>query len=142
MRSLATTGQIMATESGVARIQGAEVNVRWMREIVAYGPTPTLSGIGVPVLAMTGSKDIQVDPEDIGSIAAILSSAQTHVLADVDHILRRESRQASDVWGCTEQAAEPIDPSVAKLLLDWLARLPRGSSRTTGDRAGMRQGQG
>lgn len=105
-------------------------------------PHPHAERHRVPVLAMTGSKAIQVDPEDIGSTAAFLSSAQTHVLADVDHILRRESWPASDVWGCTEQAAEPIDPSVAKLLLDWLARLPQGSSRTTGDRAGMRQGQG
>jgi hypothetical protein len=89
---------------------------------------------------MTGSKDIQVDPDDMGSIAAILSSAQTHVPPDVDHVLSHEPRPASDVRRYKKQAAEPIDLSVAKLLLDWLARLPQGASRTIGDRAGMRQG--
>jgi len=85
-----------------------------------------------PVLAMTGLKDIQVDPDGIVSIAAMLSSGQTHVLPDVDHILRHEPRPASDVRRYKRQAPMPIDLSVGRPLLDWLARFPQRATGATG----------
>ena len=124
--------RIMATEGDVARVQGAKVNARWMREFIAYDPVPTLRRIEVPVLAMTGSKDVQVDPDDIGAIATLLPSAQTHVVADVDHILRHEPRVRSDVRRYKKQVSEPLDPRVETLLLDWLAELEQGSRRSAG----------
>ena len=133
--------RIMATTGDVARIQGARVNARWMREFIAYDPAPTLSRITVPVLAMTGSKDIQVDPGDIASIAALLPSAQTHVLPDVDHILRHEPRPVSDVRRYRKQAQQPIDSSVGSLLIAWLQRLDHRPGRSPTDEPGTRQRQ-
>ncbi|MGA7687703.1 MAG: alpha/beta fold hydrolase [Jiangellales bacterium] len=124
--------RIMATEGDVARVQGAKVNARWMREFIAYDPVPTLGRIEVPVLAMTGSKDVQVNPDDVGAIATLLPSAQTHVVADVDHILRYEPRPRSDVRRYKKQVTQPIDPRVETLLLDWLAEPSQGSSRVSG----------
>ena len=134
--------RIMATDTDVARIQGAKVNARWMREFIDYDPVPTLKGITVPVLAITGSKDIQVDPDDVGSIAAILPWAQTQAVPDVDHILRHEPGPVSDVRRYKKQAERPIDSSVETLLLDWLQRLRQGSSLGAGERSGTTQGQG
>ena len=79
---------------------------------------------------MTGLKDIQVDP-DIGSIAAMLSSGQTHVLPDVGHILRHEPRPASDVRRYKGQAPMPMTAPPERPQLGWLARFPqRGTGAT------------
>ncbi len=128
--------RIMASDGDVARIQGAKINARWMREFIAYDPVPTLGRITVPVLAMTGSKDVQVDPDDIGAVAALLPSAHAHVVADVDHILRHEPRPRSDVRRYKKQATQPIDPRVTTRLVDWLAQLPIRSRDGAGELPG------
>lgn len=117
--------RLKRSEGDVARIQGAKVNARWMREFIAYDPLPALGRISVPVLAMTGSKDVQVNPDDVHAIARMLPGAQTHVLPDVDHILRHEPRPVSDVRRYKKQVANPIAPPVEQLLLSWLQQLPR-----------------
>lgn len=128
--------RIAATDADVARIQGAKINTRWMREFIAYDPLPALSRIAVPTLALTGSKDVQVDPDDIDTIAASVPSAEAHVLADVDHILRHEPRTVSDVRRYKKQISQPIDPAVATMLLDWLSRLTHGRSGQASDASG------
>lgn len=115
--------RIKRTEGDVARIQGAKVAARWMREFIAYDPLPMLSRITVPVLAMTGSKDVQVRCDDLRTVASVVPSAETHVLADVDHILRVEQRPVSDVRRYKKQLAQPIAPVLEQRLLDWLQRL-------------------
>jgi alpha-beta hydrolase superfamily lysophospholipase len=41
------------------------VNAKWFREFMAYDPAGDMPRITVPVLAVTGSKDIQVDAADL-----------------------------------------------------------------------------
>ncbi len=120
--------RIMRTDGDVQRIQGAKVNTRWMREFITYDPTPTLRRISVPVLAMTGSKDVQVDPADVHAVAGLAPDVEAHVLDDVDHILRHEPREVSNVRRYRKQAAQPMDATVERLLLDWLQRHASASS--------------
>ena len=112
--------RIMRTKGDVERIQGAKINARWMREFITYDPEQTLRRIRVPVLAMTGSKDVQVDPADVHVVADLVPDAQAHVLEDVDHILRHEPRDVSNVRRYRQQVARPIDAEVERLLVEWL----------------------
>ena len=115
--------RLATTTRDVERVQGAKVNARWMREFIAYDPVPTLSRVTVPVLALTGSKDVQVNSDDLRTIASTVASAETHVLPDVDHILRVEAREVSEVRRYKKQLAQPIAPAVEQRLVDWLQRL-------------------
>lgn len=131
-----TIDRLSRSEADVERIQGAKVNAKWMREFIAYDPLPTLRSISVPVLAMTGSKDVQVNPDDIHTVAAIVPGAQAHVLPDVDHILRHEPQPVSDVRRYKKQAVQPIAPSVQQTLQSWLPTLPRTAGTSPPDRRG------
>lgn len=122
--------KLAGTTDDVVRMQGARVNAKWMREFMAYDPMPALRDISVPVLALTGSKDVQVDPADLTAIAAAVPTAETHLLADVDHILRAESAPVSNVQHYKKQARNPIDPQVEARIVEWLTKLS-GSTRTT-----------
>jgi pimeloyl-ACP methyl ester carboxylesterase len=131
--------RIMRTDGDVERIQGAKINARWMREFITYDPAPTLRRLRVPVLAMTGSKDVQVDPADVHAVADLAQDVEAHVIEDVDHILRHEPREVSNVRRYRKQVAQPIDATVERLLLDWLQRCGRAGPSSRAARRNTQQ---
>ena len=114
--------KLKATSTDVARIQGQRINAKWMREFVVYDPDPVIRSTTSPLLAITGSKDVQVNPGDVDVIASITGDRTTGlVVDDVDHILRFESEPLSSPKRYKRQLAKPIDPRVTDALLSWLA---------------------
>ena len=109
--------KITATDGDVARLQGVRVSATWFREFLAFDPVPLLARITVPVLAITGDKDLQVDPDDLDIIAATVTGPVT-----VERIDRSQPHPSP--------RSESADPG----------RLPatnaaaRGSRRARGDR--------
>lgn len=113
--------RLRKTTTDTARIQGQKVNARWMREFLDYDPEPILRMTTGPLLAITGSKDVQVDPDDLEMVRAVASDRATTVLApDVDHILRHEDAPVSNPNAYKAKLDEPIDPSVVEPLAAWL----------------------
>ena len=93
-----------------------------MREFLAYDPASDLSQIAVPVLAITGSKDIQVDPEDLKLMEKIIKSPfEYHILPDVSHLLRTETGEAS-ISNYKKMVQQPMDTRIPHIILDWLNR--------------------
>ncbi len=119
------------TSKDVVRIQGQKINAKWMREFLAYDPEPVLRMTTSPLLAITGSKDVQVDPADIDLIAKIAGDHATAiVINDVDHLLRTETAAVSNPKRYKEQVTKPIDDRVVGVLVSWL------ESVTTNDSGG------
>jgi pimeloyl-ACP methyl ester carboxylesterase len=112
--------KLKATTTDTARIQVAKVNAKWMREFMAYDPVPALRSAHVPLLAITGSKDVQVDPADLAVIADAAPSAKVLEIEDVDHIMRFESGPISNPRKYGKQARKPIDPRVVDAIRAWL----------------------
>ena len=111
------------TDADVARIQGQKVNAKWMREFIAYDPAPVLRATKTPLLAITGTKDVQVDSVDLEEVASVAGDrADVWVVADVDHTLRYESEAVSNPKKYKAQIQHPIDERVTAALTDWLAR--------------------
>ena len=116
--------KLKATTHDVARIQLQKVNAKWMREFIDYDPKVALAAASAPILAITGAKDVQVDPADLPVIAATARHAQSLEVPDLDHILRHEPKPFSNPRHYGKQAKQPIDPRVTAAILDWLAARP------------------
>jgi uncharacterized protein len=100
----------------------ARLNAKWLREFMAYDPAGDLSKIQAPVLAITGTKDIQVDPADLDRMAALVRSEfESHAVPDLTHLLRSESGEAS-LSTYKQQIARPLDSRVLQLISEWLGR--------------------
>jgi uncharacterized protein len=100
----------------------AKLNAKWMREFLAYNPADDLSKIQVPVLAITGSKDIQVNPSDLKRMAGLVTSEfEGHEVPDVTHILRAEAGEAT-LSTYRQQVQGPVDKRVLDIISDWLQR--------------------
>ena len=97
-----------------------KLNARWFREFLAYNPSEDLPRVQVPLLAITGEKDIQVDANDLKLMAEIVkSSFEYHIVPDVTHLLRSTKGEGS-ISEYKKLVNEPLDPRILQLVLTWL----------------------
>lgn len=95
-------------------------------EFLAYDPAADLARIKVPVLAITGSNDIQVDPADVQRMVELVpGDSESHIVPGVTHLLRAGSR-AQGLRTYRQQAETPIDERVTGFICKWL--LSKGQS--------------
>ena len=114
--------RIKATTTDVARIGGARINARWSREFMAHDPREDLARITVPVLAVTGAKDLQVRPEDLAVIAEVAGGpVETHLVPDLTHTLRRQPGAAS-MSAYRKELRSPVDAALLATVAEWCAR--------------------
>ena len=98
------------------------VNVKWFREFMAYDPTVGLRGISCLVCALTGDKDIQVDPHDLSELRKIVPNSLTKIEPNVDHLLRSQPAKSSPKK-YKEQVKLNVDAGVIAQLREWLAQI-------------------
>lgn len=130
-------GRLRRTQTDVARIAGIPVNARWMRENLAHDTRDDLAAIQVPVLAVTGAKDLQVAPDDLEEMRRLVpSGAEVHRVPDLTHVLRRDPGPHS-LRSYGRLLRQPVDPELLALVASWLAPRLDGAvdQAPTGSRA-------
>jgi hypothetical protein len=111
--------KLRATTADVVRMGGARLNARWFREFLDHDPRADLRRLAVPVLAVTGSKDLQVDPADLDTVAALVGApAQVALVPDLTHTLRRQSGPPS-LRAYKRELREPVDAEVLDAVVSW-----------------------
>ena len=101
----------------------AKINAKWMREFMTYNPAEDLSNAKIPLLAITGSKDIQVNPADLKKMANIvMGDFEYHEIEGVSHILRKVNGGGAGLSSYKKQILQPIEQEILDLTLDWLRR--------------------
>ncbi|MFE4695386.1 alpha/beta hydrolase family protein [Streptomyces sp. NPDC056749] len=112
--------RVKKTRTDTARIAGLKVNARWMREMLVHDSRDDLAAIRTPVLAITGLKDVQVDPADLDVIERLVpGGAETHRAADLTHVLRRDSG-APGLSAYRRILREPVDADLLARVTSWL----------------------
>ena len=116
--------KLKRTKKDWYRQLNVKVNARWLREFLSYTPADDLARVRVPVLAITGSKDIQVDPAELKSLGELVKGEyESHVVPDVTHMLRADlSLGRPTTANYPEQVRRPVDERVLQLVGAWLQR--------------------
>ncbi|MER7010686.1 alpha/beta hydrolase [Saccharopolyspora sp. NPDC000359] len=113
--------RIKATTVDAARVHGLPVNTRWFREMLAHDPRAVLRDVDVPVLAITGGKDVQVDPADLAEIRRLVpGDVEVHQIPDLTHLLRRDPGRPS-VRSYRRLLRRPVDAELLAQVTGWLA---------------------
>ena len=113
--------RIKQTTKNQVRIQGNKINAKWMREFLEYDPSPDLRTVRAPLLGITGSNDIQVDPGDLKLMAEqVPAQFESYELPGLSHLFRQD-HEGLGLKGYRKQASMPLDGSVIKLVGGWLA---------------------
>ena len=122
--------RLKASTTDVIRMQGVRVNAKWFREFLAFDPKPALAAITVPVLAITGDKDLQVDPADLEVIAAtVRGPVTTRRVPDLTHILRRDPAPPS-IRDYRTLLKQPVDAVVLSDISRWIESVPANPATT------------
>jgi uncharacterized protein len=121
--------KLEASTDDVLRMDGARLNARWHRELIAYDPAAHLTATTVPVLAVTGAKDLQVDPADLTCIAELVpGDVETVLVPDLTHLLRRDEQEASFAR-YKKLVRLPVDAEVLDLVAGWVLRKAEARER-------------
>ncbi|MDX5324382.1 MAG: alpha/beta hydrolase [Exiguobacterium sp.] len=68
------------------KFRGQIVNAKWIREHASYDVRERLEHVRVPVLAITGDRDVQVPPEHVHSVRT-KGDVTSDILKDMNHLL-------------------------------------------------------
>lgn len=100
----------------------------WMRYFLTFDPRPAFEKIRIPVLALNGELDVQVDVEqNLNAIAAALDKGgnqdvTVHRLPKHNHLFQRALTGLMNEYGVIE---ETISPEVLDLIRDWILSVTR-----------------
>ena len=123
-------GRIESSTDDVIRIQLVKLNAKWFREFMSFEPSNALRQAEAPVLAITGTKDIQVNPDDVSLMErAVPASFTGHLIEDMTHLLRTEPGVAS-VRTYKKQARQPLDQRLMTLLTEWIETVTQTKNGT------------
>ena len=111
---------VFANLEGMVEAQIKRLNSPWYRWMLAYDPRPVLRKVEVPVLALNGSKDIQVTArENLAAIRAALPKATIVEVPGVNHMLQTAPTGALAEYATIE---ETIAPAVLKAVGEWIGQ--------------------
>ncbi len=108
-----------------------QVNSPWFRFFLQYDPRPTLEKVRIPVLAIDGSKDLQVPPkQNLAEIEKALrkggdQDVTTVLLPGLNHLFQKAETGAPSEYATIP---ETMDPSALSTVTSWiLKRFGRGA---------------
>lgn len=112
----------------VIRLEGRRVNAKWHRELIAHDPVPDLARIEVPVLAITGDHDLQVDPDDLERIAGtVVGPVEIERPERLTHLLRRDPGDTASFAAYRSLVAKPVDADLLQRVAGWVAARGRAA---------------
>lgn len=121
-RQAATMAKLRASREDVVRIGGVKFPARAFRELLDEDAGAALAALDAPILAVTGAKDLQVDPAELSAIAAAAAGpVETVRVPNLTHVLRRDFGPPS-LTAYRRLVRGPVDPEVAGLVADWIVR--------------------
>ncbi len=110
------------TKQDTFRYMGKLIYAKWLREHLEYNPVYTMFNVKCPILAITGDKDIQVDPEDAVKVSELAKGeVEYHIVPNLTHILRPDDGPAS-IFSYKRLLKQDIDPRVLELINTWLQK--------------------
>ena len=98
----------------------------WMEYFVKYDPRMDLAGITIPVLALNGSLDTQVDAkQNLGSIETVLKDAgnnkvEIHEMEGLNHLFQKAETGMVMEYGMIE---ETFNPDALHLISSWINKI-------------------
>lgn len=109
------------------KLKGKKMPAKWFREHFKYTDEEilkALSGANCPILAVTGDKDVQANPEDLNTVGKLeKDNIKTVVIKDMDHMLKEftgEKTVLNIMKQYKGEASKPMHPELEYVLEQWL----------------------
>ncbi|MCP4965619.1 MAG: alpha/beta hydrolase [bacterium] len=112
--------RLLASTEDVIWLRRQRTPAKWLREYMAHDPGLELAAIRTPVLAVTGAKDLQIDPAELAVIGdQVQGPCQTESPHDLTHVLRSEPGKPK-LSDYPDLIVRPVDAELLQLLTAWI----------------------
>ncbi|MEH7344617.1 alpha/beta hydrolase [Bacillus sp. JJ1532] len=126
---------LQASDEPVIKYKGKKVNAKWNRETVQFDVSKPLQKVTCPVLAITGSKDVNVKVGDLEKIKALVQGeCETHIIQDMTHMLRKtdvEYSMSKIMNNNKKSIRQPVDVELKDKVIDWLRNWKSREAQTS-----------
>jgi uncharacterized protein len=116
--------KMMRTDAVTTRFQGIKVNAKWFREHYQFNVRDALKKVECPILAITGSKDLQVIPERVFEVEKFVKGpVEAKIIQGMNHMLREQEEDYSILKlkkAYKRTGAKPLSKELKKTMKDWL----------------------
>jgi uncharacterized protein len=123
-QALKLINKVVSSNEDVVKFNFVKTNAKWMREHFAYNPKEDLSQVTCPVLAITGARDIQSNPEELKHLSSyVLGNSEYYVIENMSHSMKFQSKTSTIFTAKKDILAEanlPIHPDLVNHLEVWL----------------------
>jgi uncharacterized protein len=118
------TKALLASDEPVIKYKGKKINAKWNREHIHFDVSQPLQKVTCPVLAITGTKDVNVKVSDLLKIKALVQGeCETHIIQDMTHMLRKTDVEysISKIMNHNKKSLkQPIDSELKDKISSWL----------------------
>jgi pimeloyl-ACP methyl ester carboxylesterase len=109
---LTAEGAPLGISPAVAAAQAKQLSSGWMRGLLTYDPRPTLAQVRAPILAVNGSKDLQVPmKQNLDGIRAATKANRDVTIVELpglNHLLQTAPTGAVGEYADIEETVAPI----------------------------------
>lgn len=125
--SLAAANGIRVPDAIISSIKATQKsNNPWFYTFITLEPAHILPHISVPVLALNGDKDTQVEADaNIALIAGMIPHARTRILPGLNHLFQHATSGDPSEYA---EIRETIAPEVLDIILSFIRHLPAHES--------------
>lgn len=121
-----TIQRILSCPTPVFKIKGQKINAKWFQEQFQFNVMNYLPKVTCPVLAITGSKDTQVNPRHAQLLAeSVNGPSEWHLIPNLTHVLRKTDGELTPLNMIKEYkklVQRPIDDELKETIKDWISR--------------------
>lgn len=115
-QSLGETAKLPAVQQQLASQIGVLLSP-WYREMLRYDPSADINAVNKPWLALNGSLDIQVVPENLATISEKNPGAITKLMSGHNHLFQRAKTGLVQEYAGIQ---EDISPETLDVITKWL----------------------
>ena len=109
---LTAEGAALGLTSATVKAYARQLSSGWMRSLLSYDPGPTLAQVRAPILAVNGSKDLQVPmKQNLDGIRAATKGNRdvtTVELPGLNHLLQTAPTGAAGEYADIEETVAPL----------------------------------
>lgn len=117
---------VLSSTTPTIKFKGTKFCAKWFLEHAALNLAEYLNEVSCPLLAITGSNDIQAPPEHAKALAeAAKGETEWHIVPQMNHLLRKHDQPHTTLGLIKEykkSVTAPIDAEFIGLLDQWLRR--------------------
>lgn len=119
MRKTGSTSSYNPVLESIFRPSVQPFILSWMK----YDPKEEIAKLDIPVLLVSGSKDLQVEEKEAESLKTVYPEAEIVLLEDMNHVLRKIEGDDLENSKSYNEAQRPLHPELTGVLVKFIKSL-------------------